>query len=165
MFSNLKDTVRELNSNVNNAVNCERAKKLKKKLISVGLTMAIIGFLGAIACLVLFITGGVGAVGEIAFASPRILIPFILFIPCGVVGGIGMVIASFGFSIAVTGYATGLINETVKNDKCPKCGEVIASDAAFCPKCGEKIKKVCSQCGAINELKNDYCIKCGKKLD
>lgn len=163
MFHNLQETIKALNADVNNVANCEKAKKLRKRLLSVGLPMAIIGFVGVIVCFILFATAGFDAFGDKGF-TPRVLVPFILFLPCMAIGSIGAVISSFGFRIIITGYAANLINETV-GDRCPECGETVNLKMSFCPKCGAKLKKVCSVCGRENELKNDYCEKCGNKLD
>ena len=125
--------------------------------------MAIGGFLGLFICFVLFATAGFDAMGPNGF-SARIMIPFLLFIPCGVVGGIGAMITMLGFKIIVTGYASNLINETVGNN-CPNCGATFSLNMLFCSKCGTKLKKECSNCKHINNHQNDYCEKCGTKLD
>lgn len=163
MFANLRDTIKALNSDVNTVANCEKAKKLRKRLLSIGLPMAIVGFAGALVCFILFATAEAKAFGDDGF-TPRLLIPFVLFVPCGAIGGIGATIASLGFRIVITGYASGLINETVGN-KCRGCGENVSAEMLFCPKCGTKLKKTCSACKHENDYKNEYCEKCGNKLD
>lgn len=162
MFKNLQKTITELNSNVNDVANCEKAKKLRKKLISIGLPIAIIGFLGVFTCFVLFATAGMSGFAENGF-SARLIVPFVLFMPCGIMGGIGAVVSSLGFKIVITGYATNLVDETVGN-KCPSCGEKV-EDALFCGKCGAKIKKQCNSCKHINKIENEFCEICGNKLD
>lgn len=164
MFKNLNETVKALNADVNNVANCEKAKSLRKKLLAIGLPMAICGFLGAFVCFAVFAVTAVTSMNAMSFSVPTgIVIPFILFIPCGVVGGIGLNIASIGFKIVITGYTTNLVNETVGNN-CPKCGETIELGSSFCPKCGERLKKRCEACNHVNSHKNDYCENCGKKL-
>ena len=163
MLKNLQETIKALNADVKNVANCEKAKKLRKKLLAIGLPLAIGGFLGVLICFALFATAGFDAFGENGF-STRIMVPFLLFIPCGVIGAIGSRIASLGFKIVITGYTTNLIDEVVGNN-CPNCGETIGSEMYFCTKCGVKIKKECSNCKHINSYKNNYCEKCGTKLD
>lgn len=163
MFRNLQETIKALNADVNNVANCEKAKRLRKKLLSIGLPLAICGFLGAFACFVLFATVGLDSFGSYGF-SPRIIIPFVLFVPCGAVGGIGTMISALGFKIVITGYTTGLINETVGNN-CPNCGETINSEMSFCPKCGASLKKICPNCNHVNSFENTYCEQCGTKLE
>lgn len=163
MFKNLQETIKALNADVKNVANCEKAKKLRKKLLAIGLPLAIGGFLGVLICFALFSTAGFDAMGPNGF-SARIMVPFLLFIPCGLIGGIGSIIASLGFKIVITGYATNLINETVGNN-CPNCGETISSDMQFCSKCGTKVKKICSNCKHVNNHKSVYCEKCGTKLN
>ena len=48
MFNKLGNIIKELNANVDNASNSEKAKKLRKKLISIGLPMAIIGIINSV---------------------------------------------------------------------------------------------------------------------
>ena len=163
MFNNLQETIKALNADVKNVANCEKAKRLRKKLLVIGLPLAICGFLGVFICFALFATAGFDAMGSNGF-SARIMVPFLLFIPCGVVGGIGSMIASLGFKIVITGYTTDLINETVGNN-CPNCGETIGSEMYFCSKCGTKVRKECPNCKYLNNHKNDYCEKCGTKLN
>ena len=163
MFKGLRETIKALNADVNNVANCEKAKKLRKKLLTIGLPLAIGGFLGAFICFALFATAGMDAVGPNGFTA-RIMVPFLLFMPCFVVGGIGSLITSLGFEIVITGYTTNLINETVGNN-CPNCGETINSEMIFCSKCGTKVRKECSVCKHVNDHKSEYCEKCGNKLD
>ena len=163
MFKNLQETIKALNADIKNVANCEKAKKLRKKLLTIGLPLAICGFLGVFICFALFATAGFDAFGGNRFTA-RIMVPFLLFIPCGIVGSIGSVLTSLGLKIVVTGYATNLINETVGNN-CPKCGETINSEMLFCTKCGTKVRKECSKCKHVNNHKSDYCEKCGTRLD
>ena len=163
MFNNLQETIKALNADVKNVANCEKAKRLRKKLLAIGLPLAICGFLGVFIFFVLFATAGFDAIGSNGF-SARIMVPFLLFIPCGVVGGIGSMIASLGFKIVITGYTTNLINETVGNN-CPNCGETIGSEMYFCSKCGTKVRKECPNCKYVNNHKSEYCEKCGTKLN
>ena len=159
MFKNLQETIKALNADVKNVANSEKAKKLRKKLLAIGLTMAIVGFVGVFVCFILFVTAGMGG----SEFSARIIVPFVLFMPCGVLGGIGSMIASLGFSIVVTGYTANLVNETVGNN-CPNCKETINSEMIYCAHCGERLKKECTNCKYVNDNKNEYCEKCGKLL-
>ena len=162
LFSGLGEEIKALNSDVKNIANSKRAKKLRKKLLAIGLPMAIVGFVGIFVCFILFATAGFSAFGENGFTA-IVLIPFILFIPCGILASIGTTIASYGFKIIITGYATELIDETVGNN-CPKCGDKISSDEFFCSNCGYQVRKECSNCKTINSHKDKFCKKCGKEL-
>ena len=163
MFRNLQETIKAMNADINNVANSEKAINLRKKLLRIGVPMAIIGFTGVFVCFVLFATAGFSAFGENGFTA-RILVPFVLFIPFGIVGGIGASIASLGFKITITGYTTNLIDETVGNN-CPNCGETIQPEMLFCSKCGTKVRKECKNCNYVNDHKSEFCSKCGKKLD
>ena len=163
MFSKLKQEIISLNAGVKDVAYSERAKKLRSKLLKIGLPMAIIGFVGVFVCFVLFATAGFDAFDSNGF-SARILVPFILFMPFGTLAGIGAAITTLGFRIVVTGYTTNLIDEVVGNN-CPSCGGTIDADMNFCIKCGAKIKKVCPSCKFVNNHKSEFCSKCGNKLD
>ena len=163
MFKNLQETIKALNADVNNVANCEKAKRLRKKLLLIGLPLAIVGVIGAFTCFVLFATAGLNAFGPNGFTA-RLLVPFILIIPCVFIAVIGSSLSSLGFKIVITGYTTNLVNETVGNN-CPNCGEAVVPESNFCAKCGTKVRKECASCKHINNHKNEYCEKCGNKLD
>ena len=162
MFTRLRDEIKNLNADLNNVANCEKAKRLRKKLLTIGLTMAIIGGIGLFTCFVLFVTAGRESFTQNGF-SARVLVPYILFMPFALLSAIGTNIAHLGFSIVITGYTTNLVNETIGNN-CPKCGDAIDADEIYCNKCGEKVKKVCADCQTINSVKDEFCRKCGNKL-
>ncbi|HBD06438.1 MAG TPA: hypothetical protein DCY93_03395 [Firmicutes bacterium] len=163
MFRNLHETIKALNADVKTVANCQKAKKLRKRLLAIGLPLAIVGYAGALVCFILFGTAGSKAFGENGFTA-RLMVPFFLAIPCALIGAIGTMIASLGFKIVITGYTANLIDETVGNN-CPNCGETITPETQYCPKCGTHVRKECSKCHHINSHKNDYCEKCGNKLD
>lgn len=161
MLSKLTETINELNSGVKNVANCEKAKKLRKKLLSIGLPLVIIGLLGIITCILLATLSGVkGANGSPAF----MIIPLVAIFPCGIIVSIGGIITSFGFNIIITGKTANLIDEATGSN-CSNCGEPITSEMLFCPKCGTGVKKACPNCKHVNKYKNEYCEKCGTKLD
>ncbi len=163
MFRGLQDTIKALNADVKTVANCEKAKKLRNKLLRIGLPMAIGGFLGVFVCFVLIATAGFDAFGSNGFTA-RFLVPFILFLPCGIVGGIGTVLAGLGGKIIIVGYTTNVIDEVVGNH-CPVCGQTTGAESYYCSKCGAKVKKECARCKHVNHYQNDYCEKCGNKLD
>ena len=163
MFKSLQETIHALNADVKNVANCEKAKRLRKKLLSIGLPLAIGGFVGVFVCFILFVTAGFDAVGPNGFTA-RIIIPFVLFLPCGAIGGIGSMITSLAMKIIIVGYTTGLVDEVVGN-KCTNCGENVKAEMNYCVKCGKKIRKECSNCKHVNNYNSEYCEKCGNKLD
>lgn len=161
MFNGLRNEIIELNNDVNNVANSKKAKKLRKKLVTIGLILGILGFGGVLTCFTLFVVNGIAS--DLSGPGPGIIIPFILFVPCGLIGGIGMMIFHLGLSIVITGYTTNLINETVVL-KCPDCGDPISKDELFCTKCGRKLRNQCAKCGYINEPEDKFCAKCGSEL-
>jgi predicted RNA-binding Zn-ribbon protein involved in translation (DUF1610 family) len=164
MFNNLKEEIRLLNSDVNNVANSEKAKDLRKKLLTIGGILTGVGYGGVFLCFIAFVLGGIGAVNSSNSEFPtHIMIPFILCIPLGIVGSVGAALLSLGLKIAITGYASNLVEETVWN-RCPNCGDRITKEELFCNKCGHKLKSKCPECGHINEPNTEYCIKCGCKL-
>ena len=164
MFRNLEDTIKQLNADVNNVANCEKAKQLRKRLLSIGLPMTIGGFLGVFVCFAMFAISGYSSASTGNTNIAGTVIPFILFIPFGVVAGIGSMITSLSLKIVITGYTSNLIHETVGNI-CPSCGETIKPETVFCPKCGTQVKNECPNCKFINKSTNKFCEKCGKSLD
>jgi len=163
MFKSLQETIHALNADVKNVANCEKAKRLRKKLLSIGLPLAIGGFVGVFVCFILFATAGFDAFGPNGFTA-RIIVPFVLFLPCGAIGGIGSMITTLAMQIIIVGYTTGLVDEVVGN-KCPNCGENVKAEMNYCVKCGKKIRKECSDCKHVNNYNSEYCEKCGNKLD
>lgn len=163
MFKNLADEIKALNSDVKNAANSERAKKLRKKLLCIGLPIAIIGFAGVLTCFILFATAGFDAFGDHGFTA-RVMVPFVLIIPFAIIGSVGSAISSLGFKIIIVGYTSDLIDETVGNN-CPKCGDKISQDEIFCSKCGFQLRKECPDCKTMNSHKDKFCKKCGKQLE
>ena len=143
--------------------NSKEAEAIKRKLIRIGLIMAILGIGGAFACFVSFVICSFSMVNNMSF-SPLISIPFILFIPCGFVGGIGATILNLGLGIVV---AKGTVNFLDTNSYCPNCGDVISEDEKYCSKCGKPllVNKVCNNCHKENDIDAKYCINCGNKLD
>ena len=164
MFNGLAEEIKILNSDAKNVTNCEKAKKLRKKLLSIGLPMAIIGIAGAFACFVLFGLAGFSSIGKDGGPNMvNLLVPFFLIVPCAAVGGIGGQLVKLGLGIVIAGYATNLVDETVGNN-CPKCGDRIDKEEMFCSKCGYEVKKECPNCKTINTYKDKFCKKCGKEL-
>jgi len=165
MFKKLRDTIIALNSDVNNVANCEKAKKLRKKLMTIGLILTIIGGLGVIGCFAGFAISGMnfGTGSSMGFPT-GVIVCFVLFLPFGVILSIGCALLSLAVRIVITGYTTNLIDETIGNN-CPKCGADIAVGASFCAKCGAKIIKECPNCKHVNSHKSAFCEKCGTKLD
>lgn len=159
MFKNLSEEIKLLNSDVKTVANCEKAKKLRKRLLSIGIPLAVVGFVGA------FVLMGIIFLMPTNEASMQtsVILSLIIF-PLFFMGGIGASITAYGLKIAVVGYTTNLVDETVGN-VCLKCGDKIESDELFCSKCGEPVKKVCPNCKTINDIKSSFCKNCGTKLD
>ena len=162
MFQKWNEEIKRLNADVKTVANCERAKKLRKKLLCIGLPLAIVGFVGTFVCFVLFATAGTDAFGRNGF-SARLIVPFVLFFPSFVIGSIGLLIARTGFQIVVTGYAAELIDEAVGN-QCTACGAAIDAENNFCQKCGAKRLKICSACNTANGIEANYCKNCGGRI-
>lgn len=179
MFKGLRETIKGLNSDVNNVANSQRAKKLRKNLLIIGFILAIVGIIGFAVCVILLfsnfsdigdsfsssmdtdgIDSGFGNFGSIV---KKMFVPIGIAIPFMIMLGIGVVLIKLGFSIVIAGYASDLIDDAVGNN-CPNCGTRIEGDKAFCPKCGKQLNKTCSNCGHVNHFKNVHCEKCGTKL-
>ena len=161
MSNKLGNIIKELNANVDNASNSEKAKKWRKKLISIGLPMAIIGIIGLIVAVILFITSSQNVLNSSdSMKIPNMVLPSVLFIISMFLCVIGFTIAYLGFQIVIVGVTSKVINDAV-GDNCPKCGDIITEDEVYCSKCGTQLRLKCSKCGHINSVKYDYCENCG----
>ena len=156
--------LRNFNSNLNDVSNSEKAKNLRKKAITIGSILTGIGILGVITCFTLFGVLGFTSVGGGQMFNPGMIVSMVLIIPFGFVLSAGTVILRLGLGVAVTGYTSNLIDETV-GSRCPKCGDIIEVNEIFCSHCGTKLKKECPKCGTVNNAKNNYCEKCGSELE
>ena len=176
MFKGLRTEILKLNSDVKNITNCEKAKKLRKRLLQIGIPLAIIGIIGGLIFIGMFISGMMNSFGSTVdkmqesvngssfnvfaqFNLTPIFISILLFI----VGAIGASLASLGFKIVVTGYTTELIDEAA-NNKCPRCGDKIDENEKFCSNCGYSFNSECASCGNINNPKDKFCTNCGRQL-
>ena len=52
MFENLREEIRLLNSDVNNVSNSQKAKDLRRKLLTIGAPLMAIGYLGVFICFI-----------------------------------------------------------------------------------------------------------------
>ena len=163
MFANLRQSILQLNADVKNVANCEKAKKLRKKLLSIGLPLAIGGFGGVLICFILFTVLSIQSVENMSGFNVGVLIPFFLIIPCALAGAIGGMLLSLAMQITVTAYVSETVDETLKIT-CPNCKEPADASAKFCGKCGTAFVKVCPSCQAQNDNTNEFCSQCGQKL-
>ena len=163
MFTSLRQQILAFNTDVNNVATSETAKKLRKKLLSIGIPMAVLGFGSVFLCFILFTVFSIQSVQEMSGFSAKIIIPFVCIIPCALVGGIGASLVNLALQIVLAGYTTTLVQENA-GLSCPNCKQAVAPNAKFCGVCGAAIEKVCQNCQSANPMQNEFCSQCGKKL-
>lgn len=151
MFLRLREKIIKLNNNTSDIERVDKAKRLKKKLLLIGLPLAIIGIGGAIACFVLMTL-------RFANTTSLKLTPMMivyLYIPCFIIGSIGISITKLAFKVNTS--------ESTK-PLCPHCGTTIERQETLCSNCGTRLKSKCPNCGAINSGDNIFCSNCNERL-
>ena len=116
MFKGLQETIRNLNADLNNVSNCKKAKRLRRNLLLIGISLIIFALVGAVFCLIIFATEGFENLKNASkdindFKIETILIPFIALIPIIIAGMIGVALTRLGFQIIITGYTSKLIDD------------------------------------------------------
>lgn len=142
----------------------KKLQKLKNDLIKYGTIAMVCGFVGVAVCFITFGVSAFNTVQSMDMGFPSgVLIPFFLFMPCGLVGVIGSVALRAGLSIAIGEKAVDFLDV---NTYCPKCNTLVADDEKFCDNCGENIlsKMTCTSCSTVNKLDAKFCKECGKEL-
>lgn len=152
----IMDTIKELNANIADIGTCEKAKKLRKKLLIWGGVLTGLGFLLFGAIVISMST--IGLSSNITAMMALFVVLALLMMACIGVGGVCL---KLGLSILVVGEGSKFVDKTITK-RC-ECGEAIREENQFCPKCGKSVRVACD-CGQINEPGDKFCGKCGKKL-
>ncbi len=152
--------LKELVAKAKQTTNSKEAERIKKRLIKIGATLAIFGYVGVFVCFAGFTISSMKLQGFTTIS----MIFFICFMPCGFIGAIGTYILNLGLGIVVAKATTNFLDT---NKYCPSCGDIITSDEKFCSKCGRPllINKKCPKCGKENAIDTIYCTECGYKLE
>ncbi|MBR2023418.1 MAG: zinc ribbon domain-containing protein [Clostridia bacterium] len=164
MFTSLRQQILALNADVSDVTNSEKAKKLRKKLLCIGIPLTVLGFGGVILCFILFTVFSIQSVQEMTGFSAKVLVPFFCLIPCALVGGIGASLLGLIKQISLTGYTAKLIQDNA-GFSCPVCKKAVTPDKKFCGECGAPLVKVCPKCQKDNAVKNNFCDGCGEALE
>ncbi len=162
---NLNERIELLNRRQNDPTAYAEAESLKKKLNTWGLALTIIGSVGAVCCFLGFALGGMMSVRSFGSSSDFwIIVPWILFLPCGAVAAVGSSLRKK--AKAILALPTGNAREYVGgvDMTCPNCGNEINIHMNFCAKCGKQVRLACPNCHHTNETDSLFCENCGKDL-
>ncbi len=113
-------------------------------LLGIGISLAKLGFIGAVAR---YQAGEIAPVATDTFNA--------------VAEGAGEGIATVARAIK-KGLSCGF--EAEAGVACPACGEENDTDARFCKSCGAALAKLCPACKAENVPEARFCDKCGSEL-
>ncbi len=159
----IMDYVKSINASVNDLVSQEKAKKIRKRLIIIGIICLVLGVVILSYSMISSILSFFEGMESMYFNFQHGMISFILFIPGSFLLMAGITLLRAGLAILFTKETSNFVDKTI-NDRC-SCGHTITSDQMFCPKCGRPTRQVCSNCGHVLEPKDEYCRKCGIKIN
>lgn len=162
MFGRLGNAVKELNVNVADVATCEKAKKLRKKLLTFGIVGVVLGALMILGGIIMFMIPLMSPLETVNGLPVTSIIGMIMFMIGGGLSSISVVLIYYGLAILVGGATAKFVDKSI-NQRC-ECGEVILSSSKYCPKCGLPVRKTC-ECGHVNDSESKYCTECGKKLN
>jgi hypothetical protein len=151
----------------NKTANSEEAQKIRKMLLKWGVVGIVVGGIGLIICMILFITVPFSSFGNfntnISGIALRMGLVFIGFVICSVILSVSVLAVKAGLAITVA----GITAETMDTNRyCPKCHDRIDEHEKFCNKCGYDLRfsKKCGKCGYQNDFEDEYCTQCGNKI-
>ncbi len=150
--------LKEIVSKANKNLNSEEAKRIRKKLLTIGIILVSIGAIGLIISFALFVSN----MNSREFNVP--ILPFILFMPCAISLGIGTTLIHAALSIVIAGVGSKIVDT---NKYCSKCGDIIEPNEQYCSHCGQPLfaKKICPKCQAQNDVDDNFCRSCGERLN
>lgn len=156
--------LQDMVKNANTTTNSQKANEIKKKLLKYGIIGLVVGIVFIITGIILFSL----PFGDSAFDMSSFDLSGIgmaLFMLGGFILAIGSIVLKAGLAIVITGVGTKIL-DVKKEDRCPKCNDIVDDDEMYCNKCGFNLRenKLCPYCNTQNDLKDEFCRKCGKKL-
>lgn len=146
----------------NKATNSEKAKSIRKKLLTFGIIGVVISIILTFIGFFSFASAGMNMVDTFGGFPSGIIFSMAIFM----IGGLGISISSLairaGLAIVVAGVAADFLDT---NDYCPKCKDRVDDGEMFCNNCGHNLRanKLCT-CGTQNDLNDNFCRTCGKHL-
>ena len=159
MFNEWAKIVQDLNTNRTDEI-IEEAKRIRKKYITKGRILKIIGILSAITSISVFVTFSI--IGKDGFIWVTILSSLLFPISIALIG-FGATYSRIANQIDVILSQKPLM-PNIEDMKCPNCGDFIKAGEVYCSNCGKKLEKTCPKCGHSNSLKSNYCEKCGEAI-